>query len=252
MEDTSRIFITYAERPEAVVARDSATIKTLCKAPRSYGEGSEPQPYRIHIGMMRFSLKYTRAHAAADRSFDPLVSSHCELTVRVKVLSSHFCSVIRQSDFALFPKPARKKLSPSTPSLNRSHSFSLSHQSSFLAPLRRRIILNHQFDFLLIRCLVLLEQVIRLCLSWALWINLIQKELNTQQNFLDGNGRFPAFFFVEDREADCAGRVDIGVKERRGEFAFWGFGGVFCTGARRGVSDVRWKPVEGQPYRQER
>jgi hypothetical protein len=35
----------------------------------------------------------------------------------------------------------------------------------------------------------------------------------------DGDGGLPGLFLVEDRKADGAGRVDVWVEERWGEFA---------------------------------
>jgi hypothetical protein len=43
--------------------------------------------------------------------------------------------------------------------------------------------------------------------------------LNAEKDLFDGDGGFPAFFFVEDGEADCAGGVDVWVEEGWDEFA---------------------------------
>jgi hypothetical protein len=43
--------------------------------------------------------------------------------------------------------------------------------------------------------------------------------LNAEEDLLDGDGGLPGFLFVEDREADGAGWVDVRVEERRREFA---------------------------------
>lgn len=47
----------------------------------------------------------------------------------------------------------------------------------------------------------------------------IEEFLNAEEDLLNGDGGFPAFFFVEDRETDGSGGVDIGVEEGWCEFA---------------------------------
>lgn len=44
--------------------------------------------------------------------------------------------------------------------------------------------------------------------------------MNAEENLLNGDGGLPAFFFVEDGQADSAGRIDVGVEERRNELAW--------------------------------
>lgn len=44
--------------------------------------------------------------------------------------------------------------------------------------------------------------------------------MDTEENLLDSDGGLPAFFFVENGQADSAGRVDVGVEERRNELAW--------------------------------
>lgn len=55
----------------------------------------------------------------------------------------------------------------------------------------------------------------------------IEEFLDAEKDLLDGDGGFPAFFFVENGKTDCAGGVDVGVEERWCEFALWRFGWVF-------------------------
>lgn len=43
--------------------------------------------------------------------------------------------------------------------------------------------------------------------------------MNAEEDLLDGDGGLPGFLFVEDRQTDGAGRVDVRVKKRWGEFA---------------------------------
>lgn len=66
---------------------------------------------------------------------------------------------------------------------------------------------------------VLLEQVVGVGLSWRLGVGVVKKVLDTEQDLLDGDSWFPALLFVQDGQADCAGGVDVGVEERRDEFA---------------------------------
>jgi hypothetical protein len=53
--------------------------------------------------------------------------------------------------------------------------------------------------------------------------------LDSEEDLFDGDGGLPGLFLVEDREADGAGRVDVGVEERRSEFAW-----MFCQLCRLG------------------
>lgn len=95
--------------------------------------------------------------------------------------------------------------------------------------LRRRIIPNNSLDFPLICRTVLLEQIECLGLRRRVWVGVVQQVLDPEQDLLDCDGGLPAFFFVEDREADGAGGVDVGVEEGGDEFAcccyFVGVGG---------------------------
>ena len=86
--------------------------------------------------------------------------------------------------------------------------------------LGRRVLLNYGAHLLIIRCAVLLEEVESVCLRRRLRVWLVEQRLDTQQDLLDCDSRLPAFLLVEDREADGAGGVDVGVEERRDEFAW--------------------------------
>lgn len=135
-----------------------------------------------------------------------------------------------------------------------SHSY-LPCTSSFHAlKLRRRIVLDDRLDLLLICDPVLLEQVVGLCLCGTLRVDLIQQELNSQQNLLDGDGGLPSLFFVEDAETDGAGRVDVGVEERWREFALGWFGGVFYEeegGSVSGIFSRMWITWRGHTVRKD-
>jgi hypothetical protein len=43
--------------------------------------------------------------------------------------------------------------------------------------------------------------------------------LDAEQDLLDGDGGLPSFLFVENRQTDGAGRVNVRVEKRWGEFA---------------------------------
>jgi hypothetical protein len=88
--------------------------------------------------------------------------------------------------------------------------------------LRRRVLLNDLLDLALVRSLVFLEQVKRIGLRWRLRVGLVEQRLNAQQNLLDVYRWLPAFFFVEDAQADGAGWVDVWVEEWGYEFAWYG------------------------------
>jgi len=85
--------------------------------------------------------------------------------------------------------------------------------------LRRRVLLDNLLDLALIRRLVLFEQVERVGLCWALWVRLVEQGLDAEQDLFDVDGGLPAFFFVEDGEADGARGVDVWVEEGWDEFA---------------------------------
>lgn len=41
----------------------------------------------------------------------------------------------------------------------------------------------------------------------------VEQFLDAQQDLLDRDVRLPVFLFVEDREANCSGRVDVGMRK---------------------------------------
>ena len=93
------------------------------------------------------------------------------------------------------------------------------HPSSLSSVSRRRILLHHLLHPLLIRRPILLIQIIRIRLRGRLRVYLVQQHLDPQEDLFDGDGGFPALFFVEDAEADGAGGVDVGVEEWGDKFA---------------------------------
>lgn len=101
----------------------------------------------------------------------------------------------------------------------------------FFLALWRRIIAHCPLDPFLVLVPVLLEQVVGLGLGGRLRVWVVQQVLHAQQDLLDGNGGLPPLLLVQDRETDRAGRVDVGVEERRDELA-WGSRDFVSRGAR--------------------
>ena len=86
--------------------------------------------------------------------------------------------------------------------------------------LRRGVLLDEAPDLLLVGLLVLFEEVEGVGLRGGLGVWLVEERLDTQEDFFNVYRGLPAFFFVEDGEADGAGGVDVGVEERGCEFAW--------------------------------
>lgn len=82
-----------------------------------------------------------------------------------------------------------------------------------------RILTDYATNPLLVFGTVSLEQVVGLCLSRRLRVRIVQQVLDTQQDLLNGDRGLPRLFFVQDRQTDSSGGVDVGVKQRRDEFA---------------------------------
>lgn len=79
----------------------------------------------------------------------------------------------------------------------------------------------------LISCSILLKhgESFALCRIVRVWI--VKQILNTQQDLLDCNSRFPTLIFVEDGETNGARGEDVRMEERWGEFALGWFARVF-------------------------
>lgn len=84
---------------------------------------------------------------------------------------------------------------------------------------RRRILANNLLDPPLVLRAVSLEHVVRLGLGGGLRVGVVEEVLDAEEDLLDRDGRLPRLFLVQDREAHRAGRVDVGVEERRHELA---------------------------------
>jgi len=81
---------------------------------------------------------------------------------------------------------------------------------------------NDALDFSLICSLILLEQIVRVGLSWRFGIRGIQQFLDAKKDLLDRDSGLPSLFFVQNRQTDGSGWVDIWVEERGNEFACLG------------------------------
>ena len=57
-------------------------------------------------------------------------------------------------------------------------------------------------DLLVVCVTVFFEQVVGLGLGWRIWIWVIEEVLDPEKNLLDCDSRLPAFFLIQDGEAD--------------------------------------------------
>jgi hypothetical protein len=85
--------------------------------------------------------------------------------------------------------------------------------------LRCGIISYDSLDLALVCGTILSKQVVCIGLGRGVRVGIIEEVLNSKKDLLDGDRRLPPFFLVQDGEADGTGGVDVGVKERRDEFA---------------------------------
>lgn len=86
--------------------------------------------------------------------------------------------------------------------------------------LKSRILTDNLFHTSFIGRAVLFEEIVCIGLGGRFRVRVVQQILDTEEDLLDRDGRFPGFFFVQDRETDGAGGVHVRVKERRDEFAY--------------------------------
>lgn len=86
--------------------------------------------------------------------------------------------------------------------------------------LERRVLPDNLLHSSFIRRAILLEEIVCVGLCGGFRVGIVKQVLDTQQNLFNGDCRLPGFFFVQNREADSAGGVDVGVEERRDEFAW--------------------------------
>jgi hypothetical protein len=69
------------------------------------------------------------------------------------------------------------KANPSNAVLNATHPYAIQHER---ACLWRRILLHDPLDLALIRCSVLLEEVVGISLGWRVWVWLVEQVLNAK------------------------------------------------------------------------
>lgn len=77
---------------------------------------------------------------------------------------------------------------------------------------RSWVLADDLLDLGLVCLTVLLEEIVCVGLSWGLWVWVVEEILDTEENLFYGDRGLPAFFFVEDRETNGTGGVDVGVK----------------------------------------
>lgn len=82
------------------------------------------------------------------------------------------------------------------------------------------VLLDDLPHFLLVRGAVFLVEVVGLSLRGRLRVGVIQEVLDTQQDLLNRNRRFPRLLLVQNRKTDGSRGVDVGVEERGNEFAY--------------------------------
>ena len=81
------------------------------------------------------------------------------------------------------------------------------------------VVPHDSLDLVFIRGPILLEEIVGIGLSWGVGVGVVEEILNTKENLLDGDGGLPVLLLVENRQADSAGRVHVGVEQGRDEFA---------------------------------
>lgn len=93
-----------------------------------------------------------------------------------------------------------------------------------LLPSWRRILPDNPAHALLVFVSVLLIQIVRVGLGGRVRVGVVEQILDAQQDLLDSDGGPPGLLLVQDRQANGAARVDVGVKQRRLELACerWG------------------------------
>jgi hypothetical protein len=72
----------------------------------------------------------------------------------------------------------------------------LIHQS------RSGVVLDDLLDLSFIRRSILLKQIVRIGLSWRVWVWVIEQVLNANQDRSDGDCWLPAFFLIENGQTD--------------------------------------------------
>jgi len=79
-------------------------------------------------------------------------------------------------------------------------------------------------DPLLVIGPVLTETGVGLGLGGVLDVGIVEEILDTQEDLLNGDGRPPVLLFVQDRETNCPGGINVGVEQWRNKLHFGGSG----------------------------
>lgn len=86
--------------------------------------------------------------------------------------------------------------------------------------LHGRVLADNLAHLALITRTVLLEHVVCFGLRRGFGIGIVEKILDTEEDLLNRNRRSPGLFFIENRQADGAGWVDIRVEQRGCKFTY--------------------------------
>lgn len=63
---------------------------------------------------------------------------------------------------------------------------------------RSRVLFDDLLDLTLVCSSIFLEQVICICLGGRFGVGFVEQFLDAEEDLFDGDGRLPAFFFVQD------------------------------------------------------
>jgi hypothetical protein len=81
-------------------------------------------------------------------------------------------------------------------------------------------VLAHNLSyFLLVGCAILFVEVICISLRWRIWVRVVEKVLDSEEDFFDGDCGSPGLLLIENRQANGARGIDIWVEKWRYEFA---------------------------------
>ena len=95
------------------------------------------------------------------------------------------------------------------------------HGSSLMSSdLRCWVVLHHAPNLSLVSRSILLEEIVGVRLRGRVRVGVVQEILDAEEYLSDRDGRLPALFLVQDREAHRTGRVDVRVEEWWREFTW--------------------------------
>lgn len=81
------------------------------------------------------------------------------------------------------------------------------------------VVSHDPLDLVLVCCAVLLEEIVGIGLCWRVWVGVVEKVLDTEENLLNRNRWLPSFLLVQNGQADGSRGVDVWVEEWGNEFA---------------------------------